>query len=139
MAKPRALNDRHLAYRVVGSQIAIALMVTILWWWFKGSDAALVALGGGFIAVTANGYFALQAFRYSGARATDKMLKAFYRGEAGKFVIVMLLFMVAFRYIGNDKPQAITLITAFIVVQSVSWFAPLLFNSRNGPKGEMRK
>lgn len=130
MAKPRRINDKHLAYVVIGFQALIALVVPLLVWWFASASLVKAALFGGWIAVLANGYFAIQAFRYSGARASSAMLKAFYRGEAGKFIIVAVLFVAAFRVLGTDKQQALVLVAAFIGVQSVTWFAPLLLKRR---------
>ena len=78
-----------------------------------GKDAASAALVGGWIATLANLYFAIQAFRYTGARSSEQVMRTFYRGEAGKFVIVMMLFLAAF------------LFSAFFLVYGVAVIAPL--------------
>lgn len=129
MVKPRRLNDRHLAYQVIGSQALLVAFLFVVAFIVSGISLAKPVLFGGMIALLANTYFALQAFRYSGARASSKMLQAFYRGEAGKFIIVLVSFVVAFKILGNDKTQAMALIVAFIIVQSLTWFAPLLLRN----------
>lgn len=73
-----------------------------------------------------NLYFAIQAFRFSGARASQEMVRAFYRGEAGKFVIVMLLFIASFRLIDGIRDTAPYLIAAFFLVYGIAWVAPLV-------------
>lgn len=125
MVKPRSLNDRHLAYYVVGTQAVFSVVIPLITLLVIDKAAAIAALCGGWIATIANGYFAIQAFRYSGASASSQMIKAFYRGETGKFVIVMLLFVMAFKLIEGIKPQAHVLIMSFFVVYSVAWFTPL--------------
>ena len=125
VVKPRRINDRHLAFYVLGSQALISLVLPLILLLIYGEAVAVAALCGGWIATIANMYFAVQAFRYSGASASSQMIKAFYRGETGKFVIVMLLFVVCFKFVEAIKTQAHVLILAFIVTQSVVWFAPL--------------
>ena len=115
MVKPRQINDRHLAVYVVGSQALISVVLPLTLLLFAGKAVAIAALCGGWIATIANGYCAIQAFRYSGASASSQMIKAFYRGETGKFVIVMLLFVMSFKLIEGIKEQAHILILAFIV------------------------
>lgn len=126
LTKPRALNDRYLAYRVVGAQMAVAVLIPLLVWIASGKNAAIAALTGGGIAVLGNLYFAVQAFRFSGARASREMVQAFYRGEAGKFVIVMLLFAAAFHGLDGIRDTALYLFIAFILVYGIAWLAPLI-------------
>ncbi len=126
VTKPRAINDRRLAYYVVGSQAVASLLLPILVWIATERSAAVAALIGGWIATLGNFYFAVQAFRYSGARASRDMVRAFYRGEAGKFVIVMLLFIAAFRLVDGIRDTAPYLFFAFFLVYGIAWVAPLV-------------
>jgi len=126
VTKPRALNDRYLAYYVVGSQAVASLLLPILVWFAAGKSAAVAALAGGWIATLSNLYFAVQAFRFSGARASRDMVRAFYRGEAGKFVIVMLSFIAAFRLLDGIRETALYLFLAFFLVYGIAWGAALV-------------
>ncbi len=126
VTKPRTINDRHLAYYVVGSQAVASLLLPILVWIVTGRSAAVAALIGGWIATLSNLYFAAQAFRFSGARASREMVRAFYRGEAGKFVIVMLLFIATFRLVDGIRETAPTLFLAFFSIYGIAWVAPLV-------------
>ena len=74
---------------------------------------AYSALLGGMISVVPNGYFALTAFRYSGARSARFIANSLYRGEVTKFVLSAALFATVFVLV---KPiSAGTLFTAFIL------------------------
>jgi len=134
VTKPRAINDRFLAYQVVGSQAALALLFPGLFL-FMSSDAAICALIGGWIVTLSNAYFAFQAFRFSGARAASQMVKSFQRGESGKFVITIVLMLVAFKYVPalQLKENVLAMFAAFIAVLMVSWLAPLVFK-QTSPK-----
>jgi len=126
VTKPRALNDRSLAYMVVGSQCVVATIVPVLFL-LVGIDAVISALIGGWIAALSNAYFAAQAFRYSGARSADKMVQSFYRGEAGKFIITIVSIAVAFEFaeVLQDKQNGLFLFITFALVHLVAWFAPV--------------
>ena len=126
MTKPRALNDRSLAYRVVGTQATIATLFPLLFL-FMSLDAVICAIIGGWIATLSNAYFAFQAFRYSGARAASQMVKSFQRGESGKFVITIVLMLVAYRQVPalQIKENVLAMFAGFIAVLMVSWLAPL--------------
>ncbi len=121
VVKPRRLSDRHLAIYVVGTQAALATIVPLLTLLLVSKTVALAALSGGWIATIANSYFALQAFRFSGAGASSQMISALYRGEAGKFVIVALLFVAAFRYMESAREHAIALILTYAAVHCSAW------------------
>jgi len=128
VTKPSTLNKGYLGVYVVGSQALISTLIPVIMLCVAGKEAALAALIGGWIAVLANLYFAIQAFRYSGARASLQMVKSFYRGEAGKFVIVILLFITAFKVLPGVRESAAYLFSAFFVVYGVTWVVPALLH-----------
>lgn len=66
-----------------GIILGVCAALLLLW----GPTSALSALAGGSIALLANGWFAREVFRYSGARRIRQIAAGFYRGEAGKFVL----------------------------------------------------
>jgi len=72
---------------------------------------------GGMISALPNSYFARHAFRYQGARAADKVVKSFIRGELGKLGITLVLFALCFSLITNLNELA--LILGFIAIQLV--------------------
>jgi ATP synthase protein I len=73
-----------------------------------------------------NCYFALQAFRYNGARNADKIVKGFMKGEMGKIVITIMLFALTFALITNINE--IALIIGFIAIQFIGIMMSGLIN-----------
>ncbi len=60
---------------------------------------AYSTLCGGMIAISANAWFARQVFRYHGASMAPMITRSFYRGEAGKLVLVTVMFALTFALI----------------------------------------
>lgn len=123
--KSPPLNKRHLAYYVVGAQVFVSIAIPLLLL-LVSTDAARFTLIGCWIATVSHAYFALQAFRHSGARAGELMLKSFYRGETGKFVIVVILLLLTFRFVDGVTDNAMYLFFGFLAVQCVALVAPFL-------------
>lgn len=126
MTKPASLTKKHLAVRVVGTQALVSIVIPVIILLAVGEAAALSALVGGGIALLSNLYFAIQAFRFSGARAARDIVRAFNRGESGKFVIVIVCFLVAFQQLPGVRENAVYLFSAFFLVYGVATFAPLV-------------
>jgi ATP synthase protein I len=63
--------------------------------------------------------FARYAFRYRGASYTLSAVGAFYRGEALKYFLTLLLFAAVFIQVA--KIHAVVFFLAFISVQIFSW------------------
>lgn len=114
--------------KVLIVQLIVALLICVLLWVWRGWTAGYSGLFGGAIAWLPNLYFARKAFRFSGARAAREILRSFYAGEAGKFVLTAVLFALVFA--GVKPVDAPALFGAFIVTQMVSWFSPLLIKAK---------
>lgn len=114
--------------KVLLAQLAAVFLMTVVLSVVAGWTAVYSAAFGGLVAWLPNVYFALMAFRYRGARAARNIVKSFYAGEAGKFVLTAVLFALVFVSV---KPlNAPVLFGAFIVTQMVNWFAPLVSKVR---------
>ncbi|WP_438951073.1 ATP synthase subunit I [Porticoccus sp.] len=73
---------------------------------------------GGVIQIGPHAYFTRQTFRYMGARQTPKIIRAIYRGEAGKLLLTVVLFGLTFSYMSPVSIPAIFLgYGAMIIVQ----------------------
>lgn len=86
---------------------------------------------GGVIQVGPQAYFTRQTFRYMGARQTPKIIRAIYRGEAGKLLLTVVLFGLTFSYVSPVSIPGVFLgYGAMIIVQ---WFcaARVLSQSSN--------
>lgn len=101
-------------YKVIVAQLAASIFMAAISLLFLGPVVAYSVLLGGLISALPNSYFALHAFRYQGARSAQRIVKSFVRGELGKIVFTIVLFVLSFTLITNLSE--ITLILGFIVV-----------------------
>lgn len=121
MTRPSPLVDRSLALRLLFWQL-LAGLSAVAAGWHKTPVAGLSAGAGAGIAIAGNAYFVLRAFSGAG-KTPQQIVQGFYRGEAGKFVITVLLFaMVFLRFRGVQAPW---LFTGFILELLVAWIVPL--------------
>jgi ATP synthase protein I len=75
---------------------------------------ALSALAGGMIQIIPQAWFSRQAFKYTGARQMDLILRSMYRGEFGKVVLTATMFAVVFTL--DKQWNYIALFTAFLLM-----------------------
>ncbi|SEK57831.1 ATP synthase protein I [Pseudomonas agarici] len=127
--RPNRLPFHRLAvFPVLLAQWVILLVAALVLWQWYGGVAGYSGLCGGLIASLPNMYFAHRAFRFSGARAAQSIVRSFYAGEAGKLILTAVLFALTF---AGVKPLApIAVFGVFVLTQSVSWLAPLLMKTR---------
>lgn len=122
MSRTRRLIDRRLAKALVFLQACMIPVAALLAWVIKDTTAALSAALGALVCWLAHCYFAWQSFRTAGARASRQVMLNMYRGMLGKFVIVIVGFILI---LSNVKPlSAVALFCGFILVQAMSWVAP---------------
>lgn len=130
MSQSRPLVDRSQAVQLLKWQCVLASVLMLAAALAGGTKALLsVGLGCG-IAVTGSLYFALQAFRHAGATQAQQIVLGFYKGEAGKFVITVLLFAAVFAWVKAMLPG--WLMSGFILEQLVAWGVLLVGTA--GPK-----
>lgn len=112
-----------LVKRLLLVQAALAFGIPLILLPF-GMNTALSAAAGGGASLLPNLYFAHRAFRYSGARSAQKILRSFYSGEAIKLLLTALFFALVFKYL---KPLNVAaLFGAFIAVQMAVWVTPFV-------------
>ena len=122
MSRTSRLIDRRLAKALVFLQACMIPVAALLAWMMKDTTAALSAALGALVCWLAHCYFAWQSFRTAGARASRQVMLNMYRGMLGKFVIVIVGFILI---LSNVKPlSAVALFCGFILVQAMSWVAP---------------
>ncbi|MNF58939.1 F0F1 ATP synthase subunit I [compost metagenome] len=115
-------------FPVLLTQLVVLLLAAVVLWQWRGTVAGYSGLCGGFIALLPNVYFARKAFRFSGARAAQAIVRSFYAGEMGKMILTAVLFALTFA--GVKPLDALAVFGVFLLTQSVSWFAPLLMRTR---------
>ena len=69
---------------------------------------------GGMVSTLPNAYFAIKAFRYSGARQMPQVLKSFYAGESGKMIITAVMFALVFA--GVKPLNEVAVIISYILI-----------------------
>lgn len=104
-------------YKVILAQLAATGFIAVISLLISGSVTAYSVFLGGLISALPNSYFAMQAFRYRGARSADKVVKSFLRGELGKMVMTLVLFALCFSLLSNVNEVA--LILGFIGIQFI--------------------
>lgn len=119
------------AFPVLLAQLIVLLLAAVVVWQWLGDIAGYSALLGGLIAWLPNMYFALKAFRFSGARAAREIVRSFYAGEAGKLVLTFVLFALTFA--GVKPLVAPALFGVYLLTLMVNWFAPLLITKFSRP------
>ena len=127
-AQKRLPLTRLPVFHVLIAQLIFVILISALLLVWLGWIAGYSGFLGGVIAWLPNLYFAQKAFRYGGARAARDILKSFYAGEAGKFILTATLFALVFA--GVTPLDARAVFAAFILTQMVSWFAPLLIKAK---------
>jgi ATP synthase protein I len=126
---PNRLPFHRLAvFPVLMTQLVVVLIASLALWQWKGVVAGYSGLCGGLIASLPNIYFAHRAFRFSGARAAQAIVRSFYAGEAGKLILTAVLFALTFAGVKPLAPLAV--FGVFLLIQMVNWFAPLLMRTR---------
>lgn len=126
---PNRLPFHRLAvFPVLLVQLLVLLLLSLVVWQWQGLVAGYSGLCGGLIAWLPNVYFAHKAFRFSGARAAQAIVRSFYAGEAGKLVLTAVLFALTFAGVKPLEPLAV--FAVFFLTQLVNWFSPLLMKTR---------
>lgn len=126
------LVDRRLARGLTIAQAVVIPLSSLLAYMIAGKVAAQSAGLGALLCWLGSAYFAWQAFRQGGAQASKQIVGAMYKGMIGKFVIVIVGFIIIFRSgLAVSMPA---LLAGFVLVQAVAWFYPLWANRQLAKK-----
>lgn len=119
---------RLAVFPVLLTQLAVLLLAAAVLYATRGAVSGYSGLCGGLIAWLPNVYFAHKAFRFSGARAAQAIVRSFYAGEAGKLILTAVLFALTFA--GVKPLDALAVFGVFLLTQLVNWFSPWLMKIR---------
>ncbi len=109
-------NARRLAFSCVLGQAAVSVVAGVLAWTIAGPEAALSALLGGGISTAGSLAMALVAFRRGSGASALQMLTALLVGEAAKFLVIVVLFVVVLMLMKvSPVPMLITYVATFFV------------------------
>jgi len=115
-------------------QLTITLIIATICAIVFNINAAISALLGGIVCIIPNAYFACKIFKYQGARAAKQIVNSFYKGEALKIILSILLFTAVF-VLCRITPLAF--FVSYILVLMTHWFAPwIIVNKLNRPESD---
>ena len=101
-------------YKIIVTQFIATLLAALsAFVLIDGVTAYSVFLGGRRIIMTKT-YFAIKAFRYSGARQMPLVIKSFYAGESGKMIITAVMFALIFA--GIKPLNELAVIISYILI-----------------------
>ena len=106
-------------YKVALYQLIILLCCCGIAAGFNNSLASSILVGG-LIQIGPQAWFARQAYKYTGARQVDKIVRAMYLGESGKVVLTAVLFTTTFILMKNLDFLAV--FSAFTLMIPLQWF-----------------
>ena len=122
--QPTARQVRLSVYKLIATQVLVALCMALIFLIFSGGIAAYSAMQGGLIAAIPNLVFALFAFRYLTEGSAEQARISFMRGHALKILLTIGLFIGVMR---QDDVVASALLTSYIVTLLAQWSAAFFF------------
>ncbi len=123
----RYLKGRDFALQTLLAQLCVTLALGAAGL-AANYQIAISLLCGGIISATANSWLVLMAFRPPLGASAQKIVASFYLGALGKFVITVMMFLLAFTQFVflQQAGFAAVMILAYVIVQAVTWIYPLV-------------
>ena len=119
--------NKTAAYKLVGIQFVITILIALLIFIFFTTVAAYSVLLGGLAYILPNAYFIRFAFRESGQQTPHTILRWFYLGEAGKLVLTGVIFALCFALV---KPLNVIAIFVTYILMIIVNLAGLEINRK---------
>ncbi|MGL4835378.1 MAG: ATP synthase subunit I, partial [Shewanella sp.] len=116
-------QGRKLARRLWFCQASVILVCTLAFTGYN-REWAWSALASGLVVLLPNAVFAWCAFRYSGARQSNLVMRSFFVGEVAKISLTLALFFFVYRYM---DVLLIPLCLTYLAVLIVNLLAPVIF------------
>lgn len=122
LAKP----GRRFAFKQILISIIFVLTCSVATYFIWGLSFAYSVLAGGAISIIPNFFFAYKAFKYAGARSSEKVLDSFYSGEKMKIVLTAILFALAFKFLAIEP---IAFFSSFCLVVALPLLTPIILKT----------
>lgn len=116
-------------YIAIVIQVSVSMLAALVSWLMLDVVVAYSVLLGGLICSIPNGYFARKAFQFRGARASEKIVKSFYQGEAVKIALVVAGFGVVLKFVHPLNVLAVFL--GYIVIHVTGQLAVIFVLKRH--------
>lgn len=101
-------------------QLAVTGINALLWGLLSSPEHGLAALAGGLIAIIPGAYLAMKVFSVRADAPPKQIIGAFYKGEALKFGLTVVLFIIALQFFAD---RFAPLIVTYILTILVFWAA----------------
>ena len=120
--------NKHSIIRFWLVQLGLVLLLAMFCAVKYNYNSAYSALLGGLVCIIPNALFALKLFKYHGARAARQIVNNFYKGEALKIVLSIILFTTVFIFC---KITPLAFFASYVLVLMTHWLAPwIIVNKR---------
>ncbi|MCH8504665.1 MAG: ATP synthase subunit I [Ectothiorhodospiraceae bacterium] len=110
------MRTRSVVATVFIGQALVTIICALAWSIAAGMIAGLAALAGGGVAILPGVYFALKVFSVPPGAPPKQLVGAFYRGEALKFGLTVVLFIIVLQWFADSFAPVITTYIAAILV-----------------------
>lgn len=119
---------RQVFRRMLLIQLSFILLIVAVLMVAQGWVSAYSALLGGLIYLLPSGYQTHQALAPTHANNIRQVLWNLYKSEIWKMALTLMLFGVVFVSVRPIEP--FSLFSAFVLMQVIAWFVPLLMKRR---------
>jgi ATP synthase protein I len=113
-------DARRIAFRVVTWQAVAASCVAALFLAFATRHAAMSSLLGGGIGVAASLAMFIAVFRRTAATDAKGVVSAFYKGEAAKLLITIVLFVAVLAWV---EVAVLPFFGGYVATLAIYWLA----------------
>lgn len=127
LAPPATMETRQALVTLFAMQGLVTTGSALIWWLAADGIHALAAFGGGIAVLVPGLAFAAKVFSVSPDASPKQVLGAFYRGEAIKIGLTVLVLVILLQWF-RDTP--LPLLATYILAILVYWPALLLGASR---------
>lgn len=120
--------NKHGIIRFWLIQFGLVLALTLIGAVKFTINAGYSALLGGLVAIIPNAFFARNVFKYQGAHAAKKIVNSFYKGEALKIILSIILFTIVFNFC---KITPLAFFASYVLILMTHWLSPwIIINKR---------
>ncbi len=117
-------------YKIIVTQSIATLLAALSAFMLLDGVTGYSVFLGGMVSALPNAYFAIKAFRYSGARQMPLVIKSFYAGESGKMIITAVLFALIFA--GVKPLNELAVIISYILILITGLIATATLGLKKG-------
>ncbi len=127
LAPKGTIDTRRAVITLFLAQAVVTVAAAVGWWLARDGAHALAAVGGGVAVLLPSMAFAANVFSVSPDASPKKVLGAFYRGEAVKIGLTVLILVILLQWF---RATPLPLLTTYILAILIYWPALLAGTGR---------